>query len=130
MTIANWCVLTACILPIATIGVAKASLGRLSRKQGGYDNHMPREWTKNLTGWQSRAAAAQSNGFEALPIFIAAVLLAQQAHANQLWVDSLAGLFIVLRLIYVVAYLQNWGLFRSAVWIAGFLTCVGLFMLA
>ena len=31
MTIAKWCVLAACVLPILTVGLAKASTARLTR---------------------------------------------------------------------------------------------------
>lgn len=119
MSIANWCVLTACLLPVLTVGIAKASTAKLSRKAGGYDNNAPREWAKTLTGWQSRASAAQNNGFEALPLFIAGVLMAQQAHANQGTVDTLAMSFIVLRVAYIAAYLYNFSTLRSLIWFAG-----------
>ena len=76
MSIANWCVLAACLLPVVTVGAAKASVGMKSPRKGGYDNHNPRQWEAGLTGWQQRANAAQANGFEALPLFIAAVLMA------------------------------------------------------
>ncbi len=67
MTIAQWCVLAACLLPILTVGSAKASLARISRKQGGYDNFNPRAWEDKLEGWRGRAHAAKLTGFGALP---------------------------------------------------------------
>jgi uncharacterized MAPEG superfamily protein len=119
MTIANWCVVAACVLPVLTAGLAKASTARLSRKEGGYDNRQPREWASHLSGWQARAMAAQSNGFEALPLFIAAVVLAQQVHADQGRVDTLALAFVVIRVVDVATYLMNLGTLRSLVWSAG-----------
>ena len=71
MTIAQWCVLAACLMPILTVGLAKVSLARMPRKLGGYDNFNPREWEAKLDGWRARAHAAQLNGYEALPLFIA-----------------------------------------------------------
>jgi len=131
MTIANWCVLAACVLPVVTMGVAKASVGMKSRKnEQGYDNANPREWAGHLTGWQARANAAQANGFEALPLFIAAVLLAQQAHADQARIDTLALAFIGIRVVYIAMYLMNLATLRSLVWAAGFGACVGLLALA
>jgi uncharacterized MAPEG superfamily protein len=127
MTIANWCVLIACLLPIVAAGLAKSASIRVSRRKGGYDNNNPRLWAQNLTGWQQRAHAAQLNSFEALPLFIAAVALAQQAHVAQGRVDTLAGIFIVIRLAYLAAYLMNAGLLRSAIWSAGILVCVAIF---
>jgi uncharacterized MAPEG superfamily protein len=120
MTIANWCILIACILPTATIGLAKLASARLPRGAGQYNNKRPREWAESLDGWQRRANCAQSNGFEALPLFIAAVILAQMAHADQATVDNLAMGFIALRIVYVAAYLANLASFRTLVWIAAF----------
>ena len=130
MTIANWCVLAACVLPVLTVGIAKASTARLSRQNGGYDNQHPRAWLAKLGGWQARAVAAQSNGFEAAPLFIAAVVLAQQAHADQGRIDALALLFIGLRVAYVAMYLFNWATLRTLVWTAGLATCVVMLTLA
>ena len=130
MTIANWCVLAACALPVITVGLAKAATAKLARKAGGYDNNNPREWAKNLTGWQQRANAAQSNGFEALPLFIAAVLLAQQSHADQGRIDTLALIFIALRVLYVAAYLMNIGTMRTLIWTGGVAASVAIFIMA
>lgn len=127
MTIANWCVLAACLLPVVTVGLAKGSLGRVSRRNGGYDNHHPREWEQKLTGWQQRAIAAQNNGFEALPLFIAGVLIAQQNHANQSTIDMLALGFIAVRCGYVAAYLADKASLRSIVWAIGVGFSIALF---
>jgi len=119
MSIANTCVLIAAVLPILTVGMAKASTARLRRSQGGYDNNHPREWTAKLSGWQARAAAAQNNGFEALPLFAFAVLAAQLAQLDQGRTDHLAMAFIGIRLVYTVMYLANLAALRSLVWFAG-----------
>lgn len=127
MSIANWCVLTACFIPVLTVALAKASGRKLSRRNGGYDNAQPREWEAKQTGWQQRAIAAQNNGFEALPLFIAGVLLAQQAQVNQASVDGLAIAFVILRCLYVAAYLRNRATLRSLIWFAGVGVSVALF---
>ena len=119
MTIAKWCVLAACILPIATIGMAKISTARLKRKDGGYDNYNPRQWADNLGGWQRRAHAAQINGFEALPLFIAGVLFAQINQVAQGPIDQLALAFVALRIAYVAAYLMNLDKLRTLIWMGG-----------
>lgn len=126
MTIAKWCVLAACVLPILTVGLAKAHGVRLSRKNEPYNNQQPREWAAGLTGWQQRANAAQQNGFEALPLFIAGVLLAQMAHADQARIDILALSFIAIRVIYVAMYLLNLGTLRTLVWAAGLAVSIAL----
>lgn len=130
MTIANWCVLAACVLPVLTVGLAKMSSAKLPRNAGQYDNNNPREWANSLSGWQQRANAAQNNGFEAAPLFIAAVLLAQQAHADQGRIDTLALIFIGLRVLYVAAYLMNFGTIRTLLWTAGVAVSVALFTMA
>lgn len=127
MSIANWCVMVACLLPVVTVGLAKGSLGRVSRREGGYDNHHPREWEQKLSGWQQRAIAAQKNGFEALPLFIAGVLIAQMNHANQNTIDLLALSFIVIRCFYVAAYLADKATLRSLIWFAGVGVSIALF---
>lgn len=125
MTIANWCVVAAAVLPVLTVGMAKAA-SRGSRKNGGYDNHNPRQWEERLEGWKQRAVAAQNNGFEALPLFIAAVLMAQQAHADQGKIDTLAAAFVLIRVLYVAIYLKDWATLRSLVWAAGVGVCIAL----
>ena len=52
MTITQWCALAARLMPIPIMGAAKASLSRISRREGGYDNADPRGWEAKLTGWQ------------------------------------------------------------------------------
>ncbi len=130
MTIAKWCVLAACMLPILTVGAAKAASLRGDGPAGRYNNQQPREWVSRLTGWQQRANAAQINGFEALPLFIAAVLLAQMAQADQGQIDRLALAFVGLRVVYGVFYLMNLGTLRTLVWTAGLLVCIALLRLA
>lgn len=130
MSIANWCVLAACVLPTLTIGLAKASTVKKSISNGGYDNHDPRGWASHLSGWQARAHGAQNNGFEALPLFIAAVVLAQQAHADQSRIDTLALLFIGIRVVYVAMYLMNLGSLRTLVWTAGLATSIAILAMA
>ena len=78
MTISETIILVACLLPIACAGLAKSRGFGKPRRAGGYDNHDPRQWLKGLQGWQARANAAQQNSFEALPVLIAGVLIAER----------------------------------------------------
>jgi uncharacterized MAPEG superfamily protein len=130
MSIANWCVLAACLLPVVTVGAAKASAGMKSPRKGGYDNHNPRQWEAGLAGWQQRANAAQANGFEALPLFVAAVLMAQQAQADQGVIDQWALAFIGIRLAYTASYLMDKAALRSLIWTAGVAVCIYIMSLA
>lgn len=127
MTIADACILVACLLPIACAGIAKSRGFGKRRRDGGFDNHHPRAWLASLQGWQARAHAAQLNSFEALPIFIAGVLIAQRLAASQATVDGLAIAFVLLRVGYVGAYLADRASLRSLLWGLAFGCCVALF---
>lgn len=126
MTIAQWCVLAACLMPVFTVGLAKASLSRIPRRDGGYDNADPRGWEAKLSGWHARANAAQNNGFEALPLFIAGVLFAQMAGADQGRIDALALVFIAARIAYTWAYLADKATLRSLIWAVGLAVSITL----
>ena len=127
MTIANTAVLIAAVLPVLTVGMAKASTAGKRRSDGGYDNNDPRGWATKLQGWQARASAAQNNGFEALPLFAFAVLAAQLANLDQARTDHLALAFIGARLVYTALYLANIAALRSVVWFIGLACTVAIF---
>jgi uncharacterized MAPEG superfamily protein len=129
MTITKWCVLIACFLPAVTALLPKISSLRLSFKDGKYDNNNPREWESQLIGWQKRAIAAHSNGYEALPLFIAAVIFAQMGQGDQGRIDMLALTFVALRVAYIAVYLMNFGSLRSLIWGAAVATNIGLFLM-
>ncbi|MEY4735735.1 MAG: hypothetical protein RL302_54 [Pseudomonadota bacterium] len=115
-TIAYWCVLIAALLPIGCAGVAKSGMFGKPRREGGYDNHDPRNWLARQTDWRARANAAQANSFEALPFFIGAVIIAHQLGAHQGRLDILAFAFVVLRMVYIMMYVSGMATVRSVVW--------------
>ncbi len=115
-TIAYWCVLIAALLPIVCAGVAKSGMFGKPRREGGYDNHDPRNWLARQTDWRARANAAQANSFEALPFFIGAVIIAHQLGAHQGRLDILAFVFVVLRMVYIMMYVSGMATVRSVVW--------------
>jgi uncharacterized MAPEG superfamily protein len=110
------------MLWLGAIGLAKGVGWR------EYDNARPRAAAFYATGWRSRALAAHQNGFEALPFFTVAVLLAEFRSAPQRLVDGLAVTFVVMRSIYVAAYLSDKPTLRSAIWTAAFLVNAALFL--
>ena len=116
MTIAYWCVLFMGLFPYVAAGIAKKGFE-------GYDNGMPRQWLAKQTGFRARANAAQSNLFESLPFFFAAVIIASIANAPQDRIDLLAIGFVLARIAYLVCYVADWPTTRSIVWLVG-LTCV------
>mgnify|MGYP000900431793 CR=1 FL=1 len=126
LTLAHVCILVACLLPIVCAGVAKAGMFSKSPSQGGYDNRDPRAWLSRQSGYRARANAAQANSFEALPLFIGAVLAALQLGAPQGRVDLLALLYVMLRLGYIVAYVGGMATMRSAVWALAFAVNVAI----
>ena len=109
-TLAYWCILVAALLPILCAGLAKAG------NKDGFDNHTPRAWLQKQSGWHARANAAQANTFEALPFFMAAVVIAHQLQAGQGLLDLLAVAFIALRLLYIALYVADLATLRSVVW--------------
>lgn len=127
MTIAQLCLLVACVLPIACAGLAKSKGFGKRRRDGGFDNHQPREWLARLEGWQARAHAAQANSWEALPVFVAGLFVAHQHQAAQGTVDALAVGFIAARLAFVALYVADKASLRSLVWVAGLAACAALF---
>lgn len=126
LTLAHVCILVACLLPILCAGIAKAGMFSKSPSQGGYDNRDPRAWLARQSGYRARANAAQANSFEALPLFIGAVLVAHQTGARQAWVDGLAVAFVLLRLGYIWAYVADRNVLRSAVWFLALVACIAL----
>ena len=121
MTVAYWCVLIAAVIPLVAIGIAKAGGER-------YNNRHPRVWLDKQQGYRARAAAAESNSFEAFPFFAAAVIIAHLTNAPQGRLDLLAIVFVVARIVYVVCYLVDWHWARSLVWTISFVTCVVIFL--
>ena len=127
MTNADHCNHAACHLPIACAGLAKSRGFGKPVRDGGFDNRHPRQWLARLEGWQARAHAAQLNSFEALPVFIAGVLIAQRLNAPQGTVDALAVAFVLLRLGFIGAYVANRPNLRSLLWVLALGCCVALF---
>jgi uncharacterized MAPEG superfamily protein len=120
MTTALWCVLVAGLLPYAATLTAKAG--------ARFDNKSPREWLARQTGYRQRANAAQLNGFEAFPLFAAAVIVAQLTAAPQARVDLLAIVFVVARVAYLLLYLANQDVLRSIAWFIGLASAVAIFV--
>lgn len=120
MTFALWMVLVAGLLPYVTVAFAKAG--------GGYDNAQPRQWTEGLQGRQQRLEWAHRNHFEAFPFFAAAVLVSHLAGAPGAVANTLAGVFVVLRVAYTWAYAVGRPGLRSVLWFGALACVLGLFI--
>lgn len=127
MLLAYWCVLIAALMPVAFVGYAKFA-GQ--RKMGPRDNAAPRQWLQHTEGRQQRAYWAQLNSFEAFPPFAAAVIIAALTGASVTAINTLAVLFILLRIAYGVCYIRDLATARSMVWGLAMLCVVGLFIVA
>lgn len=123
MTIAYWCVLAVILMPYIWTITAKGSAPK-------FDNNQPREWLAKLQGKGARAHAAQLNSFEAMPGFIAAVIIAHLAGAPQHQVDLLALNFVVLRLFFGYLYIADQATLRSVIWALGLACVVALFVIS
>ena len=121
MTFAYWMLIAAAVLPYITIALAKSG--------GGIDNRAPRPSLESLTGWRQRADWAHRNHFEAFPAFAASVFVAQLTHAPQTRIDQLAGMFVLLRVIYTALYMADQAILRSIVWLLGMIAVIWLFVL-
>ncbi|MHA6493355.1 MAPEG family protein [Pseudomonas borbori] len=125
MSIPFWCVFIAALLIyLAKIPAAKA----MSSEAGGYDNHHPRAQQAKLTGMGARAHAAHLNSIEIFPLFAAGVLMAHTTEMFGWWIDFLAVLFIVMRVLYVLFYLKDMHWQRSLVWIVSLACCLLLML--
>lgn len=111
------CVLIACLLPYLCTGLAKIGGSRGER----FDNASPRPWLAGLDGFPARANWAQQNSWEALPVFLAGVLLARQSGVATELLNFWCALWVLARLAYIGCYLANWASLRSLVWLVG--TC-------
>ncbi|MEC5218091.1 putative MAPEG superfamily protein [Actimicrobium sp. GrIS 1.19] len=123
MPLAFWCILIAGILPVLTIGIAKA--GRRD-----FDNAEPRAWLEQQQGLRRRADYAHRNHFEAFPFFAVAVLAATQLDADPFYIDALAIVFVLARLAYTAFYLADKPSLRSVAWFVGYASVLGLFGVA
>ncbi len=123
MTIAEWTVFWAVILYLLTIAPVKP-LGYET-----FDNSNPRDPSFYTPGIRARAYGAHANGIETFPFFAAAVFLAEFRAQPQHWIDGLAVTFLVIRLLFVVAYLGNWPTTRSILWNLGFFVNTAIFFM-
>lgn len=117
-------ILIACLLPYVFTVIAKMAGGFQGR-----DNQHPRDFLAQTTGLAARANAAQKNSFEGLPLFIAAILMAEYMVVSQSIVMTFGIAYLVLRVIYGVCYLANWATLRSIVWLLSLLCPIFLLIL-
>ncbi len=124
MNIAYWCILIAALLPYAWVFIAKQSGER-------YNNHEPRSWQDKQTNPRSRRAnAAQLNGFESFPAFVAGVLMAQLAGVPVQTITWLALAFVAARVLHGFFYVTDAAGARSLAWMVGMACVIALLVMA
>jgi uncharacterized MAPEG superfamily protein len=123
MNKAYLCVLVAGLLPYVCAMVAKWGFKK-------FDNHNPREWLAQQTGFRARANAAQANTFESFPLFAAGVIIATLAQVDAARIDLYAFVFVAARVGFIVCYVTDKASLRSLCWLVGLLSVVGLFAAA
>ena len=95
------------------------------------ENHNPREILARATGKAARLNAAQQNGYEMLPLYAAAVIIAHATgEAAQSTVNILSAPFLLLRAAYIWAYAQDKAALRSNIWYGCLMCIVALFIAA
>ena len=120
MTTALWCLFVTMFLPIVCAGISKAGGKR-------YDNAQPRKWLAEQEGFRARAVAAQQNTWEALLLFAIAIIVAHMLLGPTDSVNQMAVGFVVSRLVYILAYVANWAMARTLVWLVGFFLTIAIF---
>ncbi|RON11328.1 hypothetical protein BK659_00560 [Pseudomonas brassicacearum] len=125
MSIPFWCVFISAVL----IYVARMPVAKAMKEQGGYNNHLPRTQQAQLTGFGARALAAHQNSFEAFILFAVGVLMAHTTQTAGWLIDSLAIIFVIARVIYLLCYWADLAWQRSLLWFVG-LVCSFLLMLS
>jgi len=126
MSVAAWCLFAAFLLIYWPRG---ATIRGILKREGRYDILEPRAQEARLEGRALRAHSAHLNMLEAFPAFAAAVLLNHVLASDPAWRDGLALAFVAARIIYIPAYLYDWGYGRTAVWAVGFFATLGLLIL-
>ncbi|PUR00232.1 hypothetical protein DCL20_12630 [Acinetobacter schindleri] len=117
-------ILAACLLPYVFTMIAK--------KAGGFkakDNQNPRDFLEQSTGVAKRAHAVQQNSFESLPLFIAAVLMAEYLVMPQSLIMTFGIGYLIFRVLYGICYLANWATLRSIMWLLSMLCPIALLLL-
>jgi uncharacterized MAPEG superfamily protein len=122
MDILIYCLLAAIFLPYIT----KIPLAIAMHQHGGYDNKNPRGQQAKLEGFGARALAAHQNAFESLIVFSAAIATALATNNTDGFIQYLAIVHIIARVIYMVLYLLNWDKLRSIVWATGLFASVAI----
>jgi len=126
MTVPILCIVVAYVLVYLPHFLAGSQRFKLP---GGFDNKHPRDQSVRLEGWAKRASAAHTNGHESFSPFALSVVVAWVGHGNPSTLTALAVAYVVIRVLYVAAYIGNVAPVRSLLWTSGFVITIALFLL-
>ncbi len=118
MLVAHWILLVGGLLPYVWVATAKAAKG--------YNNNDPRDLSQ-YTGWRGRAYAAHGNAHEAFPLFAASVLLATIRGADATVVNVAATVWLSVRVLHYITYVQDMATARSLIWFVGTFAAIVIF---
>ena len=103
----------------------------LAKKFDAETNREPRRHSAQASGKAARLFAAEQNGYEMLPLYAAAVIIAHATgEAAQSTVNTLSAAFLLLRAAYIWAYAQDKAALRSNIWYGCLMCIVALFIAA
>ncbi|CUS48615.1 MAG: putative membrane protein [Idiomarinaceae bacterium HL-53] len=89
----------------------------MNQQPGGYDNRYPRQQQAKLDGFGLRANAAHYNSFEALGVYLVAVLCAVTTQTLDTVTFALAWTFVIARVLYLICYWFDKASLRSLLWL-------------
>jgi uncharacterized MAPEG superfamily protein len=119
-----WCLFIGSLLPFL---LAPAAANSRKAQFGSIDNNNPRVQTAALTGAGARASAAQSNAWEALALFTAAVVANHLNGGDPGTSGTLAMVWVGVRVVHGPAYIFDVAPLRSLVFVVGMICAISLF---
>lgn len=125
MTVPFWCLFIGALIPTLlafTGGYFK------SQQFGNVDNNNPRQQSAQLTGAGARAVAAQSNAWEALAVFTAAVTVNSLGGGDPGTAATMSGIWLAARIVHAGAYLADKAPLRSLSFLVGTVCAITLFL--
>ena len=119
-----WCLFIGCVIPFLLAPIASFYK---SKQFESLDFKNPRVQTAALEGAGARAAAAQSNAWEALAVFGAAVLVNHVSNGDPGTSATLAMVWVAARVAHAGAYIAGLAPVRSGVFLVGLVCAFALF---
>lgn len=127
MTTPLWTLLVATILPYVWFSISNPLR---KREFGTLDNNHPRLQQARLTGAGARALAASANAFEALAVYVPAVLVAHLVAPGSTLAPKLAVAWVILRVAHGAAYLANNAALRTLFFALATFCSLGFYLIA